>query len=46
MVSMTIVVLFVLFGALLIGKILMEMFPGSITTAFKEPKAEDHTPAE
>ena len=46
MISMVIVALIVLFGAALIGKMLMDMFPGPITSAFKDADAEEQTPAE
>ncbi|MEQ9260466.1 MAG: hypothetical protein RIG84_15375 [Roseovarius sp.] len=46
MTTMVIVTLIVLFGAALMGKMLMDMFPGSIFNAFRDDEAEDHTPAE
>ena len=44
--TMVIVALLVLFGALLAGKMLRAMFPGTISNAFKETKNDDNIPAE
>ena len=44
--TMIIVTLMVLFGALLIGKMLMEMFPNSGFGARKDESEERRTPAE
>ena len=46
MTSTVIVALMVLFGAALIGKMLKEAFPGSVSDAFKDTGAESPTPAE
>lgn len=46
MTTMVIVALIVLFGAALMGKMLMDMFPGSVFNAFREEENEDQTPAE
>ncbi len=44
--TMICVGLLVLFGALLAGKMLRDMFPGTISTAFKEDEKNDNIPAE
>jgi len=44
--TMVTIALMVLFSALLIGKILMEMFPESGFGAGRDDTAEDRTPAE
>ena len=46
MTTMVIVTLLVIFGAALMGKMLMDMFPGSIFNAFNKEEAEESTPAE
>jgi hypothetical protein len=38
--------LLVLFGALLAGKMLRDMFPGTISNAFKNDEADKNIPAE
>lgn len=46
MTTMVIVALIVLFGAVLVGKMLMDMFPPSGFGRSTTDDAEDHTPAE
>lgn len=46
MTTMVIVTLMVIFGALLVGKMLMDMFPNSGFGRNQADDADDHTPAE
>lgn len=46
MMSNIAIALIVIFGAALMGKMLMDLFPGSVFGASKDKTAEDTTPAE